>query len=261
VKEIIHFAHANGFPSPCYRKMFSYLLADYDLSYIDTIGHKIHYPVTDNWLYLAEELIHNIERYHGEPVIGVGHSLGGVLNYLAACERPDLFKAIVLLDSPVFGFVKSHMIRLMKKLSLIDIFSPGKRTKRRKNIWKNRGEVYEYLKSKPIFANFDEDCLNDYIEFGMSHHEYEVRLRFNREIESEIYRTLPHHLGQLKSKLNIKCGLLYGDMTTVIKPRDIHFMQKKLGFEITAVKGGHLFPFEHPKIAAEALKAMIKRLL
>ena len=126
MKNIIHFAHANGFPSSCYRKMFSYLIDDYDLSYIDTIGHQVNYPVTDNWGYLTQELIDSIERHHDKPVIGVGHSLGGVLNYLAASQRPDLFQAVIMLDSPVYGYFKSSMIRLFKQLKLIDYITPGK---------------------------------------------------------------------------------------------------------------------------------------
>ena len=261
MKETIHFAHANGFPSPCYRKMFSYILADYDLSYIDTIGHELQYPVTDNWHFLVQELIANIERYHDMPVIGVGHSLGGVLNYLAASQRPELFKAVILLDSPVYGWVKSSAIKLMKRLKLINAVSPGRRTIRRRNTWDTREQLYQYLKSKPTFQSFDEDCLNDYIIYGMAHHEHHIQLRFNREIESAIYQTLPHDLGKLKAKIKVNVGLLYGKTSTVIKVRDLKFMQRFMGFEVAAVKGDHLFPFQYPKAAALQLKTMINTLI
>ncbi|MAZ39444.1 MAG: alpha/beta hydrolase [Legionellales bacterium] len=261
MKETIHFAHANGFPSPCYREMFRHLLDDYDLSYIDTIGHESQYPVTDSWTFLAKELIDNIMRYHTEPVIGVGHSLGGVLNYLAASQRPELFKAIILLDSPVYGGLKSRAIKFMKQFKLINAVSPGRRTIKRRNTWETRQQVYQYLKSKTIFQTFDEQCLNDYIDFGMAHHEQMIQLRFKREIESAIYQTLPHNLVKLKSTVNIPIGLLYGKSSTVIKVHDLKFMQRQLNFKTASVVGDHLFPFQHPKAAALALKNMINDLL
>jgi len=49
-----------------------------------------------------------------EPVIAVGHSLGGVLSLMASIEAPHLFKAIVLLDAPIIGRLKSSLIRLSK---------------------------------------------------------------------------------------------------------------------------------------------------
>lgn len=261
MKHTVHFSHANGFPSPCYRKMFSYLLDEYDLSYIDTIGHQTKYPVTDNWGYLTKELIDSIERHHDMPVIGVGHSLGGVLNYLAACERPDLFKAIIMLDSPVYGRFKSSMIRLMKQLKLIDYITPGGRTKNRRNSWESKEQVYQYLKTKNLFKHFDEGCLDDYIEHGMQHNEDAVYLRFNRDIEYAIYRTIPHHLAKIKQHAIVPSGLIYGEDASVLRERDIKFMQNGLNFQVVSSKGTHLFPFEYPEAAAVALKGLIKKLL
>ena len=43
------------------------------------------YPPTEGWPYLVNQLLDSID----EPVYGVGHSLGGYLNFLAAARRPD----------------------------------------------------------------------------------------------------------------------------------------------------------------------------
>jgi len=42
---ILHFSHANGFPAACYRKMFSYLERDFEIDYVNTIGHDPRHPV------------------------------------------------------------------------------------------------------------------------------------------------------------------------------------------------------------------------
>ena len=88
----LHFSHANGFPAACYRKMFSHLERDFEIGFINTIGHDPRVPVTDGWPHLVEELIERIEGYR-QPVLGVGHSLGGYLTMLAAIARPELFRA------------------------------------------------------------------------------------------------------------------------------------------------------------------------
>jgi len=53
MKEVIHFAHGNGFPSPCYRQLLSGLEKEYDVKYIDRIGHNPLYPITENWHFLV----------------------------------------------------------------------------------------------------------------------------------------------------------------------------------------------------------------
>lgn len=88
MRDIIHFSHANGFPAPVYRQLFAELSPDYDMGYLDMIGHDPRYPVTDSWPHLVEETLHTLQARYTQPVIGVGHSLGGVITLLAALRRP-----------------------------------------------------------------------------------------------------------------------------------------------------------------------------
>src|SRR5688500_19640395 len=64
--------------------MLDALRAHFKVSWIETIGTDPRYPPTEAWPRLVDELIESIT----EPVYGVGHSLGGYLNYLAAVRRP-----------------------------------------------------------------------------------------------------------------------------------------------------------------------------
>ncbi|MCP6060700.1 hypothetical protein NL388_36140, partial [Klebsiella pneumoniae] len=72
-------------------------------------AHDPVFPVTDNWFRLKDELREEIrKRYGGAPVVGVGHSLGGVLHLLVAAENPELYRQIVLLDAPVISRLSSR---------------------------------------------------------------------------------------------------------------------------------------------------------
>lgn len=261
MKQQIYFAHANGFPSPCYRKFFSYLSPRYDIRYVDKVGHDTEYPVTDNWDYLVQELISNIESAYTQPVFGLGHSLGGVLHYIAANKRPDLYHAVVMLDAPVLSHSKSMVVRMMKWFGIIDKITPAGRTKHRKNSWSDAQEAVNYLKERPLFANFDPDCLNDYVEHGMQHDVNGVHLAFNREIEYDIYRTLPHNLNSYRRRRVVPMGLLYGNSTNVVRKHDRKYMQEHLHIQMMDTEGGHLFPFEHPEQAAKNAETLIKSLV
>ncbi len=256
----IHFAHANGFPAPCYSKLFRALGDEYHVDYIDTLGHDDAYPVTENWKLLVKQLLHHLETHFCVPVIGVGHSLGGVLTFLAAVYRPDLFSAIILLDSPVYGRFKSHVIKALKLFGFMDKVSPAGRTQTRRQHWPTPEAAFEYLREKTVFADFDTDCLWDYVNYGMAHDEEGVCLRFERDIEYKIYQTFPHNLYRYRTRLKVPAALLYGEHSHVIQAGDAKNMARKLPMALHQVRGGHLFPFEYPEYTAEQIKHVIEQL-
>ncbi|HCJ27799.1 MAG TPA: alpha/beta hydrolase, partial [Pseudomonas sp.] len=67
----IFFAHANGFPSGTYRKLFDALTPEYVVTHLDQHGHDPRFPVDDNWQNLVQELLEQLAALK-EPVWGVG---------------------------------------------------------------------------------------------------------------------------------------------------------------------------------------------
>lgn len=256
-KRIIHFSHANGFPAETYHKFFHYLKDEFRIGFINVQGHDPDYPVTDNWHALVKELTDYIAQTYHEPVIGVGHSLGGVLTCIAAIKKPELFSSIVLLDSPVFGVFRSKLLQLAKQFGFIDKVTQAHRAKVRRNEWSNYAEAETYFKSKGLFRNFDPDCLRDYVHYGTDKTAHGIKLKFDRAIEYKIFRTMPHHLSRYRGKLTVPGALIYGEKSTVIKASDLLNMQKHFHFTCARIAGGHLFPFEYPQLAAETLKKVI----
>ncbi len=250
MRELIHFAHGNGFPSPCYKQFLGYLTQRYDYCYIDKVGHNPLYPVEENWQKLVEEVLESVKTQANQPVIAIGHSLGGVLSLLAAIEEPSLFKMVIMLDSPLIGPFKSHMVRLAKALGVIDRITPAFRTKGRREYWQDRDQLIHYLKTRELFKTFTDECLNDYISYGLEHKDDGYYLRFDRHIEYQIYRTIPHTIPKLKGRLNTPTALIYGDQSTVVDKMDRRYMRSHFGIKTFKIKGTHLFPMENPKGAA-----------
>lgn len=253
MSERIHFAHGNGFPSGCYRQLLSRLSENYPITDIDMVGHD-SYPVTDNWVHLVDEVIDSIEATGKGPVIALGHSLGGALSLMASLKRPDLFSQVIMLDSPIIDHVKSHALGVVKKLGLIDHVTPAKRTKNRKAFWKNREQVEAYLRQKTLFKYFQEDCLQDYIDYGLiKNNQGEYCLKFDRQIEYLIFRTLPHRLPMVKVSNHCPVTMIYGRQSDVVSWYDVLYMRWRWGVKTQSLEGTHMFPFENPKRAAEKI--------
>lgn len=229
----------------------------FDCCYIDKIGHTDAFPVEDNWSSLVDEVLESIRIQSQEPVIAVGHSLGGVLSILAALKTPELFRAVVLLDSPILSRFRARAVQLFKKMGWIDRVTPAYRTRTRRTHWKTREAAFQYLKRRNLFKRFDDACLNDYIDYGMIQDETGYTLRFDVEIEYQIYRALPHTFDNYPKQLKVPAMLLYGSESNVIYAGDRRRMLQSYGIPSLETPGTHMFPFEYPQeTAALILKCL-----
>ncbi|MBB5018400.1 pimeloyl-ACP methyl ester carboxylesterase [Chitinivorax tropicus] len=256
-KDRIQFSHANGFPAGSYRQLFAALADRFDIDHIDTIGHDPRYPVTEGWPHLVTELIHDIERHSAYPVIGVGHSLGGFLTYLTAIQRPDLFRVIILLDSPIMGRLKSAAVGLSKRLGMMEHITPAGVCKHRRAQWPSKADAVRYFQGKPLFAKVDPQCLADYVEHGTIEVGQGVRLRFDPRIEYQIYCSLPHRYPETRGRLRVPAAFIGGAHSNVVDRSDIANMRRHHGMECRQIQGGHLFPLEYPAQTANMIHELV----
>ena len=258
VKNLIHFAHGNGFPALCYKSMLDQLGPHFSYCYIDKVGHNSQYPVSENWPHLVDEVLYSIKSQTDKPVWAVGHSLGGVLHLMAAVKEPQLFQAVILLDSPLIGPFKSKIIYVAKKLGLIDSLTPAGKTKGRCRNWQNYEQLLGYLKTRALFKNFCAESLDDYIHYGLEQRESGYYLRFDPEVEYQIYRTIPHCIPNFQGQLKVKAALIYGNKSDVVNKADIRYMAKNFNIRYCKTEGTHLFPMEHPKATAAKIRDVIE---
>ena len=225
----------------------------FECHYIDKVGHAPEYPILDNWEALTDEVIASVRRQSDEPVVAVGHSLGGVLNIFAALKEADLFKAVILLDSPLLSRMRQRGLQISKKLGFIDNITPARRTQFRRRHWPTRDAAFKYLKRRKLFKHVTDVCLYDYIDYGMLQDALGYTLRFDAEIEYQIYRTMPHSLSAYPKKLHVPSALIYGGASDVIHEADRRHMKQRYGISSFETQGTHMFPFEHPQATAELI--------
>ena len=261
MKKDIHFAHANGLPSATYQVMLSELSGNYHVKTIPILGHDPQYPVSNNWSHLTRQLIHSIERQHREPVIGLGHSLGGALTLMAALERPELFRAVVMLDVPTFNYAESWFVMVAKATGLIDRITPAKKSKNRRTNWPDKSSAIDYLSQRRLFAKFHRQCLIDYVESALVENEQgTVDLAYRLEVELAVYRTLPHKMVLSQRQLKVPMGVLVGEQTDTVRKNQYLRMKNKLGFSSMRVHGSHMFPLEYPFETAKNIHQLLQKM-
>ena len=259
MKPILHFSHANGFPGGSYQVILDALAQDYDVRVVDRIGHHPDFPVTNNWPHLEQEMIEYFEKNYTEPVIAVGHSLGGILSLRLAYKRPDLIKAVLVLDVPALSALEAKGLRLIKWLGMMDKVTPASRMDGRRNLWANAEEAVAYFRGKKLMSQFDERSLRAYVQAGTVACEGGVRLYFDPKVEQAIYRTIPDNL-VLKKPLDVPAAAIGGQQSTVFTKSQAARMKSKLKMKLEWLPGTHMFPLEHPDATAAAIKKLLKEM-
>jgi pimeloyl-ACP methyl ester carboxylesterase len=249
------FSHANSYPAGCYRVLFErWRAAGWRVEALDRFGHDPRFPVTGDWRRLRDQLIHFIEHEvrPESQVALVGHSLGGMLSLMAACRRPDLVSRLVMLDSPVVAGLKAAAVAVAKTTGLIHRYGPSKIARERRHMWPDREAVHKHFAAKKMFARWDPRVLADYVEAGFEEADGQVRLRFTREVEAHIYRTLPHHL-PLLLRLRPPQGpvaFVGGTRSAELRQAGAAASKQLAGENWRWMEGSHLFPFEKPDESA-----------
>jgi pimeloyl-ACP methyl ester carboxylesterase len=230
------------------------------LSWIEAIGTDPRYPVTEGWPHLVGQTIDFLEkRFQAEPVYAVGHSLGGYLSFLAAVRRPALFRAIVLLDAPIIGPFRGTLLGATKRLGVVDRVTPAGVTRDRRSHWRTREEARAHFRSRRLFRHFADECLDDYVAHGLFQDDDGMfRLRIDPLVEYQIYRTIPHGMMRHLRELRVPAGFIGGEDSDVVRRVRLAGMKPK--FLMRRVPGGHLFPLERPREAAQAILETLEAL-
>ena len=259
----IVFSHANGFPAGVYGSLFDvWREHGYEVHAVEKFGHDPAWPVTSNWPHLRDQLIAFIDAEVGGPAWLVGHSLGGMLSVLAACKRPDLARGVVLLDAPIIAGWSAHGLQVAKATGLLPRVSPGRVSQMRRQAWPSRAAVREHFSKKSVFARWDPRVLEAYVKSGFVRRGGQTVLAFDRDVETRIYNTLPHHMPGVLRRHPLQCPLAYigGLQSVETRPVSLDATRRLAGERFVWTAGSHLFPMEHPEATAASVLALLARI-
>lgn len=260
--EPLHFLHANGYPPECYTPLLEHLHKNYHV-----FGMKLR-PLwdeakpedIDTWHPLSDDLLRFLTDLKTGPVIGVGHSIGGIVTLRAALRDLGKFRALVLID-PVL-FTPSFMIfwHTFRILGLGERFHPLiKGALKRRRTFDNLETVFRGYRSRPIFRYMSDESLRTYIE-GITKQKADgsFELVYSPEWEAQIYRTGMNDFDIMRDlpKLEVPTLIIRGAETDTFFESAAKLVKKKNPkIQIhTLEKATHILPLEYPKEVAEIIK-------
>ncbi len=261
---LVHFAHANGFPAGTYAPLIGALASDFHLLARNICNQgECNEPECpkerriDGWHELAVELGGFLDAVRGgEKVIGVGHSIGGIVTLLCAVRRPELFERLVLLEPVLLEPRLVRLIRLMKLMKREASAPLAVRARKRRNGWKSREDALEYFRSRPLFDGWHEDSLRAYVEHGLVESaDGGVVLVCPPEVEAQGFQTYPADIWRVVPRLRVPALFVRGENSDTITPRARDLFRRLLPnvhyIEIPAA--GHLFPMQLPAETARII--------
>lgn len=254
----LHFAHANGFPPGAYRKLIGELAAGHQ---VVTMAARPLWPdskprALKDWSVFAEDLRAEFGRRDLRGIVGVGHSLGAVISLLAAACDPGLFSAVVAIDPLILTGFHSIYWGTVKALGLSGRIGIVRGARRRRELWSDRAEARSSYASKKIFAGWDPEVLDDYVEAGMVDlPQGGVRLRYPKECEARTFSAAPHNLWPELRKVSVPTLFVQGEHSdTFLNAARARVEREVPGSRTTVVPdSSHFVPMERPDELARVI--------
>ena len=163
----LHFLHANGYPPECYQPLFEHLQKHYHV-----FGMKLR-PLWDgaskedlqDWHPYSDDLLRFLSTHETGPVIGVGHSIGGIVTLRAAMREPQKFRALILLDPVLFVPGTMNAWNFARTIGIGEKVHPLIQTAmRRRREFKDLETVFRSYRTKPVFRYMSDESLKQYIQ-------------------------------------------------------------------------------------------------
>ena len=265
----LHFLHANGYPPECYRPLLELLQTQHHV-----FGMKLRPLWPDakiedihDWHPFSDDLLRFLTTGGLDPVIGVGHSIGGIVTLRAALRDPGKFRALVLLD-PVL-FMPSFLVgwNLVRAIGLGGKLHPliaG--AKRRRRTFDNLESIFRGYRSRNVFKYMSDESLRAYIE-GITIQKLDggYELVYSPEWESHIYLTglRDFDLWRDLPKLEVPTLIIRGAETDTFLENNARFVKKKNSKIqiVTLEKSTHILPLERPKEVFEIMQKFLDETL
>lgn len=255
--QLLHFASANGYPPGAYRAFLEQFTTDHEV--VASLHRPLWVPpppieAFNSWDVLGEDLLQLVTQLE-MPVVSVGHSMGTAAILMAAVERPELFKSLVLIE-PVL-VPRRYLIALR----FFGRFAPDKiplvrRTLSRVDRFSSRQEAFEHYRPKSVFKDITDQVLWDYVEHGTKEIEPGMFvLTYSRDWEARCYK-LVHNLWQLLARLKVPALAIRAQGSNTLSLSSWQRWQA-IASDVKFVEiedAGHLVPFEKP----EQLGAVIR---
>jgi pimeloyl-ACP methyl ester carboxylesterase len=259
---VLHFAHANGFPAASYRCLIDRLTGSFRVLSMEArpLWSDQDPSSLRSWTPLVDDLVAGIRQKGLNGVVGVGHSLGGVLTARAAAIDPSLFSALVLIDPVIFTRPRSWWWAGLKVAGQTGRVRLIRGARERREHWPDIDAVRASYRTKATFRHWTDECLDDYLLSGfLAGHDGGIRLRYPREWESRIFEVCPADLWRSLRKIRVPVLFLRGENSdTFLRTAARRATREMANARAAEVEGtSHFLPWEAPDTTADEIRRFV----
>jgi len=260
-----HFSHATGLCAAVYSPLVQHLTDDLHVLGMDDRGHGKTEASADparlkGWNIFSRDMERFLDSWK-TPFVAMGHSRGAVSSLRLAHTRPDLVRALVLIDPTILPASSMWFVYLAKKTGLTKFIPIASRAAKRKAVWPDRQTIHAAYRKKPMFRAWDPKCLEGYLADGTRNNgDGHTRLSCTPAWESRCFSVYPHDLWSFIPHVQQPVLVVYGGRSDTFLEKTANQLKKKLPsaqfhcFE----NNGHFVPMEKPQQTAEVILAFIK---
>ena len=171
----IVFLHANGFNARTYASLLEPLGARARSLAIDLRGHgRTTLPADParlrSWTVFRDDLIAVLESVAPGGAILAGHSMGATTALMAAAARPDLARALVLVDPVILPQPTYAAAAMPGSVSYMKRRFPiARQALRRRRFFESQKQAEEAFTGRGAFRTWREPFLKDYLADGLAY--------------------------------------------------------------------------------------------
>lgn len=265
----LHFLHANGYPPACYKPLIGILKRDFHLigMHLRPLWSQEKPQGLHDWNPLSDDFLHFLSDHETAPIIGVGHSIGGIVALRAALLEPHRFRALVLIDPvlfPPYLILFWNLVRVFGLSWKIHPTISGALGRRRE--FDNLEFVFRGYRRREVFRNFSDENLRTCIE-GMTRPRTDggYELVYSPDWEAHIYYTgvwRDLELWRGLKTLRIPTLIIRGGQSNTFWSNSatrVKRVNPRVRME-TIERAGHLVPLEFPQEVADLISSFSKEL-
>ncbi len=265
----MHFLHANGYPPECYQPLLELLRTEYRLfgMTLRPLWPNANMNDIQDWYPFSEDLLRFLSDRGPDPVIGVGHSIGGIVTLRAAIRDPKKFRALILLDPVLFVPSFLAMWNSLRAIGLGNKVHPKiAGALKRRRTFDDLDTVFRGYRTREVFKYMSDESLRAYIT-GITKQKADgtYELAFSPEWESHIYLTglRDFDLWRELPKLEVPTLIIRGTETDTFLERAAKLVkQKQPKVKIEALeRSTHILPLEYPEKVFDLMQSFLKEVL
>ena len=217
-----------------------------------------------DWHPFSDDLLHFLSAASTAPVIGVGHSIGGIVTLRAALRDPGKFRALVLLDPVLFAPSRIIAWNLVRLLGLGRRFHPLiTSAMKRRRTFDDLDIVFRGYRSREVFQYMSDKSLRAYIT-GIAKPKAGggFELAYSPEWESHIYLTGLRDMDLWRGLKDLQVPTLIirgGETDTFLEGAARLVKRKQPMIRIETLGGStHILPMEKPLEVADIMQLFLK---